>query len=349
MKPKMRGNGQGTAYKRGRTWTAQVVIGWKPSADGSHMNPVYRRKGGFPTKAQAIAACPSLMTASGQKSRLTLRDLYDAWEPFYSPRVGASTMVCYLSAYKHFSALHDTFVDLITAADLQRCMDACPSGKRTHENMRCVARLLWAYAMDLQIIDRDVTENLYIGRGKSVQRDPITEEELETIRQSIGRVRYADYVYALCYLGFRPGEFLSLKHSSVILRDGLMLLIGGSKTDAGTDRTVPVPPHIVPIIHAQLALPSVYLFPRSCGSGWVQMSTAYFREQVFKPMMKSLGLPEGKLPYSARHTYSDKLKTAAGDDKTKAALMGHTDYAFTQSHYQSISTDDLRVIAESIT
>ena len=25
MKPKARGNGQGTAYKRGSTWTAQVV------------------------------------------------------------------------------------------------------------------------------------------------------------------------------------------------------------------------------------------------------------------------------------------------------------------------------------
>ena len=31
-KPKTRGNGQGTAYKVGRTWQAEVVIGWRTDA-----------------------------------------------------------------------------------------------------------------------------------------------------------------------------------------------------------------------------------------------------------------------------------------------------------------------------
>ena len=78
------------------------------------------------------------------------------------------------------------------------------------------------------------------------------------------------------------------------------------------------------------------------------MTHAYFRESVFIPMMKRLGIAEGKTPYCARHTYADKLKAAAGDDQAKAALMGHTDYAFTQAKYQSIALDDLSAVADSI-
>lgn len=74
----------------------------------------------------------------------------------------------------------------------------------------------------------------------------------------------------------------------------------------------------------------------------------YFRESAFKPLTVSLGIADGKVPYCARHTYSDKLKKAEGSDKAKAGLMGHTDYAFTQSHYQSTDLDDLLEVAISL-
>ena len=78
------------------------------------------------------------------------------------------------------------------------------------------------------------------------------------------------------------------------------------------------------------------------------MDDSYFRESAFKPLMASQGIADGKVPYSARHTYSDKLKKAEGSDKAKAGLMGHTDYAFTQSHYQTTDLDDLLEVAISI-
>ena len=50
-----------------------------------------------------------------------------------------------------------------------------------------------------------------------------------------------------------------------------------------------------------------------------------------------------------KHTYSDKLKNAAGDDMAKAALMGHTNYDFTKKKYQSTSIEDLQAVVNSIT
>ena len=53
-------------------------------------------------------------------------------------------------------------------------------------------------------------------------------------------------------------------------------------------------------------------------------------------------------PYCARHTYSDKLKYADGDDKAKAAIFGHTDYDFTRKRYQSTAIKDIKQVADSI-
>lgn len=354
---KSRGNGQGSVYKRDGKWVASVVIGWKPSSDGSKMLPIRRMKCGFQLKRDAVNYIPFLFSAKPRRDRYTLRQLYDEWVPFYSPRVGKSAMDGYYYAFKHFSALDHIYVDIITAMDLQDCMDKCPAGKRTHENMRTIAGLLWAYAVDRQIVDRDVTDHLYIGKHETAQREPLTEKEVEVIRQAIGKERYAEYVFAMCYLGFRPGEFLSLRKDHYRVIDGIEVLINGSKTEAGRDRVVVIPPQILDLIRSRLFVPGTdLLFPRYCFTRkkpqrltqFCPFTHEYFNKHVFKPMMKNLNIAEGKVPYSARHTYSDKLKNAAGTDKAKAALMGHTDYEFTQAKYQSTNLDDLLDVATSM-
>ena len=366
---KSRGNGQGTAYLRGKTWEACVTIQMiTPEDDTKNPYPKKLRKGGFRTKKEALEWCLTAKTGGKQRIDKSLSAVYDEWEKKYSPRVGASTMAGYKAAYKHFSKLHPLYIDTITAQDLQDCMDECKAGKRTHQQMKVVAGLIWGYAVDSNYADRDVTTNLYTGKGTSIQRDPITEEEVEIIRKAIGTEQYAEYVYALCYLGFRPGEFLAIKKSDyheeeITVRDKkgktrtekVAYLIGGGKTEAGTDRRVPIPAAIASIINARLKVEDTdLLFPmyvmnrKKEFTGYKKMTDAYFREFVFKPMMARLGIADGKVPYAARHTYSDKLKNAAGDDKTKAAIIGHTDYDFTRKRYQSTDINDLKTVVDSL-
>ena len=365
MKPKTRGNGQGTAYKRGRTWEAQVIVGWrKPSNPSGRPIPVKRRKGGFASKKDAIAYCPLLMKQGKQRRRITLEQLYDEWSSSYESRVGSSAMTNYLCAYKHFRPLHGIFLDEISAADLQKCMDDCPAGHRTHQNMKCIAGLLWGFAADQDLVDRDITKNLFIGRGSSVQRDPITQQEVDAIRSSIGTVRYAEYIYCLCYLGFRPGEMLELKkdmlYCTPIEKDGtevpVWYFINGKKTDAGKDRIVIVPDRILDIVISRLFVPGtdlmfpMYVFSRAEGNPFrhfKEMNHEYFNKHVFKPLLAQLGFSGNKVPYCARHTYADLLKSASGSDRDKAALIGHSQYLFTQARYQSSAISDLKALVDS--
>jgi len=367
--PKVRGNGQGTAYLRGRTWEAQVIVGWKiPDDPSARPIPIKRRKGGFASKKEAINYCATLRAAADAPPSVnyTLQQVYEQWETFYSPRIGSSTMDCYTYAYKHFAPLHNRYIQLIHPEDLQACMDACPSGHRTHQNMKTVAGLLWAYAIDKNIVSKDITDNLYIGRGKSVQRDALTKKEIETIRKAISRNRYAEYIYCLSYLGFRPGEFLELKKCMLhcnLLEDEetgekmeAWYFINGKKTDAGRDRIVLIPSQILPIILDRLFVPGTdLLFPQYVFSRgkdpkllrFKQMTDAYFRVEVFKPMMQKLCIADGKVPYGARHTYADRLKQAAGSDRDKAALIGHSNYLFTQEKYQSTDLESLKMVVDS--
>ena len=365
---KSRGNGQGCAYRRPgqQTWTVEVVVGWVfPNDDPSKpKRPVRKTRGGFKTKKDALAFAPQLLHKVERRVRMSMQELYLAWEKQYAPRVSASTMDNYYYAFQHFSPLHGVFVDLIRAEDLQKCMDECDSGKRTHENMRCVANLLWKYAIDTNVLDRNVAANLYTGEGASVQREPITPEEEQMIKSVIGKIRYAEYVYCLCFLGFRPGEMLELRKDQLFCapvsiggRDvPVWYFVNGKKTDAGKDRIVVVPDEILPIILERVFIPGTDLiFPQYCFNrkllpeltGFKPMRHDYFNKHVFKPMMETLGIAEGKVPYSARHTYADKLKSASGSDRDKAALIGHSDYLFTQNKYQSSNIKDLYELVNS--
>lgn len=365
MKPKARGNGQGTAYKRGNTWTACVTTGWLLPDDPSRPKvPVRKTKGGFKTKKEAIAYCPTLLKNTEELHRMTLQQVWNEWNIMYAPRIVPSTMDCYKYAYNHFSPLHGTYMDLISSDDLQACMDACSAGKRTHQNMKCIAGLLWGYAYDHNAVRKDITDNLYIGKGVSVQREAVDPEEVKAIMCSIGKYRYAEYVFCLCFLGFRPGEMLELTkdmlHVTVLKENDkqtpVWYFVNGRKTEAGKDRVVVVPDQIIDIVLSRIFVPGTnlvfpqYKFSRKEGHPLVcfkQMSHEYFNRHVFKPLMASLGFDDTKTPYCARHTYADLLKNAAGSDRDKAAMIGHSNYLFTQDKYQSTAIQELKNIVDS--
>ena len=368
-RPKVRGNGMGCAYQRPgeKTWTVEVVVGWKyPNGDITKpKRPVRKKKGGFATKRAALEYATTLKGNPSETVRMTLQDAYLAWKPSYEKRIDASTMACYTSAYKHFSALHGTWMDQISSDALQACMDACKAGKRTRQNMRTTAGLLWAYALDKKAVDRDITKKLYTGKGTSVHREPITPQEEAVIQKAIGHERYAEYIYCLLFLGYRPGELLELRKDQLFCSNlaehpddppiPVWYFVNGKKTEAGRNRIVVVPDQILEYVIARTYVPGtdlmfpMYRFSRKTKMflGFKPMSDKYFRESVFKPMMSRLGIAEGKVPYGARHSYADKLKYASGSDRDKAALIGHKNYLFTQSAYQSAYLADLKKIVES--
>ena len=334
-----RGNGQGNSYRRGDTWTARVVVGWKP---GDPPKPIWRTKGGFATKKAALEHCVTMKQEGIVQPDVTLSALFDLWQEEYAPRVKQTTLAGYTAAFSHFASLHDKKIRELQATGLQAAINQCPAGKRTKQLMKVTASLLYKFAINNNLVEKNAAQYLYTGNDPTTTREAFTAQELEILRRAIPAEPYAAYVYAMCYTGFRPGEFLALKKESYH-SDG-QYLVGGGKTAAGTDRIVPVHAKILAIIQRQAALPdTAFLFPGKNGKA---MSHEYFKKYIFTPLMDRLGIT-GKLPYSCRHTYANLLKDATGATKDKAALMGHTNYAMTQ-YYQSTDIDHLRAIVNQM-
>lgn len=348
-----RPNGSGNVYKRGRTWTARCVDHYKPADNAVGFRPVWKTKGGFATKREAMAYLPELIrSVRNEHPAQPFKAVFDAWQASYEGRIGASTMAGYVAAFQHFAVLHHVKIDSISATDLQRCLDDCPRGKRTKQMMKVVAGLVCKYAMDDNQITRNPAANLYVGKDETAHYAPLTEEELASVEAS--GLPYAEYVVAMCYLGHRPAEFFALRKSDLHQEGAIWYLVGGIKTDAGKDRAVTVPPRIMPIIHARIAVEDTeLLFPREdhkrdgSFAGYSQMPVQYFRTHIWAPMMAALGL-EGRVPYATRHTYANKIKRATGDEKDKAGLMGHASYDTTREHYQTTSLKEKAAITDQM-
>lgn len=348
MKGRTRPNGTGTAFKRGRTWTAQIVIGWKILENGK-AQAIRRSKGGFPTKREALAYCETLRNAPKTASKQTMQQIYDSWLPAHEFRVGKSTMGCYKAAWKYFKPIHFMPFADIDLDDLQECVDDCPCGKRTKENMKALAGLLMKYALPRHQTDMNYAEFIHTGNDEKGTRPAFSREQIELIRAQIGITPHAEDVYCLIYTGFRPSELFQLKKSD--FKDGV--LYGGIKTEAGKHRAVPVIPRIFPIIQQKMFGNSEYLFPKDDGT---QMSANYFRDNYFYPVLAAAGIqplptpehPAYYVPYSCRHTFANLLKDIPGSDKDKAALIGHEDYKTTKRQYQSAELDHLKAILANL-
>ena len=313
------------------------------------VTPIYKTKGGFQTKRDALAYCQELFNAPKKKPVQTFQAVYEAWLPTHEQRVGKSTIDCYKAAYSHFTPLYYIPFGDIDLDDLQECIDNCGKGKRTKENMKALAGLLYKYAVPRHLSDMNYAEYLHTGNDAKGTHPAFTMEQIELIRRQIGITPHAEDVYCLIYTGFRPTELFALTKSD--FRDSI--LYGGIKTEAGKDRAVPVSPRIAEIISKRVSSPHKFLFPKDDGS---QMSAKYFRDNYFYQVLANAGIqemptpehPAHYVPYSCRHTFANLLKDAPGSDKDKAGLIGHEDYKTTKRHYQSAELDALKAIIEGM-
>ena len=337
---KTRGNGLGMAYKRGSTWTARVTIGWE-FKDGKKIQK-YRTCGGFPTKTDAENYCYTLKTNQRTpKINDSFSQIYDKWQKEYEGRVTETTMATYKAAWKHFKPLHALPIVDLTVSQLQECINDCKKGRSTLNDMRTVCSLVYKYAVINKLVTTNLAQYLYVNGKQKGTHSAFSTEELNKIRDSVGKIPYADYVYFMCYTGFRPNEMLSLKKDAYDKAHNC--IIGGFKTEAGRNRVVPVNAKIEPILIERMASESDYIFPRPDGT---LMDDEHFRKYCFMPLMKSLGI-DGKVPYSCRHTFANLLKNVRGSDTDKAALIGHSDASMTK-YYQSADYASLQAIIDSM-
>ena len=339
---KKRGNGQGTVYKdTNGKWIAEYTIGWD-EGDGK-LSRKKRKKRGFATKAEAIAYLPNLKQDLPQQDmNVKFKDLYKKWLEGHTEKVTQSTINCYKSAYKYFSSLYYVEIAKIRTEHMQKCIDECPHGTRTKENMKALGTSLWRYAMQLDIVDRNYAEYLYIKKEEQAEKIAFSKEHLDTMWANVDKVPNIKYVLLLCYTGMRLSEMLGAMTENYYPEDGYF--ITGIKTDAGKKRVITISPKIRP-------------FFDDFGKGkhlFTELSAKKFRGDLYYPALQELGLDplddEGDhiyTPHCCRHTFATLMKDVPAPPTDKQKLIGHAKFEMT-AHYTHTDLESLKKITDNL-
>ena len=337
-----RGNGQGTVYKDSNgKWIAEYTIGWD-EGDGK-LSRKKRKKRGFATKAEAIAYLPNLKQDLPQQDmNVKFKDLYKKWMDRHQEKVVKSTINCYKSAYKYFSPLYYVEIAKIRTEHMQKCIDVCPHGTRTKENMKALGTSLWRYAMQLDIVDRNYAEYLYIKKEEQAEKIAFSKEHLDTMWANVDKVPNIKYVLLLCYTGMRLSEMLGAMTENYYPEDGYF--ITGIKTDAGKKRVITISPKIRP-------------FFDDFGKGkhlFTELSAKKFRGDLYYPALQELGLDpldeEGDhiyTPHCCRHTFATLMKDVPAPPTDKQKLIGHAKFEMT-AHYTHTDLESLKKITDNL-
>lgn len=343
---KRRGNGQGTVFKGSNgTWVAECTIGWDV-VDGRLVRRA-KRKRGFATKNEALAFIPEMRTMLPQQDmNIKFKELYAKWLDLHQEKVSKSTVNCYKSAYKYFSRLYYVEVASIKTEHLQKCIDECPHGKRTKENMKALCTSLWKYAMQLDLVDRNYGEYIYIRKEETEERTAFSSAQLEAMWQAVDRVSGLRYVLILCYTGMRLGEMLEARTANYSREDGYF--IAGSKTKAGKNRIITISPKISRFFDGLGS--GEYLFSED----GKHISESKFREEIFYPALESIGIIGKKKdgnhlysPHCCRHTFATLMKDINAPATDKQKLIGHSKFEMT-AHYTHTDIESLKRITDNL-
>lgn len=368
-KTKSRGNGLGSVYRlpNGK-YCAEKTLGWiadpLPPGAPPGTKPHKRRvkvKRSFDRKKDAVEALPKLSfddrrprsgtTTARKGKRITLKELYDQWEPTHDR--SRSTMNCYRSGFRLFEPLWAVPMEDLDIDDLQECLDDSDAGRRTQENGRAALGLVYKYGIPRNVVphDRNLASFLRLtAAGGASQKTGFSTEELEKIRKAAqGGDPEAVRVLCHCYLGFRPTALLLLQVKDYDPQR--KAFVGGIKTAAGKGRTVPVSPKIQPWV-SRLASgdPDRYVFGRDGAQEDLADYRASFYDLLERLKISNPVDEQGRhriTPHSCRHTFATLLKRVQGADADKLALIGHTS---TQQlrEYQDVPLDDLRRITDAL-
>lgn len=327
-------NGYGGVSKlkgnRRKPFVARITDGYRDTG-----SQIYKVLGYFATQEEAMAELVKYNETKYDidQRQLTFAELYNEWSEKHFQKVGETTVNGYKTAYKRFESIHNMrFADLRTV-HLQRAIDDCEKYS-IRKSMRVLLNVLFEYADKNDIVTKKYNEYIEIGKPETVQEKvPFTDEEIQTLFDNVDKIDGVDTVLILIYTGMRVNELLKQETSKIRLDERYW--IGGSKTDAGKDRVIPLSKKILPFIKERYNPKNKYFLSDNNGK---QIPYYKYNNEVWKPIMKQLGMKH--TIHETRHTLATKLDRVEENKLVIKRLLGHATQDIT-ARYTKTSIEQL--------
>ena len=187
---------------------------------------------------------------------ITVAQLYDRWTKEDFKRLKSfSSERTITSAWAYCSSVYNMRAKDIRARHIKGCMEngiyinqkgkVCHPTAGVKSRIKSLFNLMLDYALEYEIVDRNYARTFNVSydivREKEKMRRghiPFTNEEMRLLWDNVNNGYYIDIVLIQCYSGWRPQELGLIKIENVDLENWIFM--GGMKTDAGTNRVVPI-------------------------------------------------------------------------------------------------------------
>lgn len=334
-KHKKRANGTGTIYKR----EGNLVKPWI-----AKKNSIYI--GAYKTRAEAQKALERITDVQvNDKYNMTFAEVFERWYAEHEREVSVKMAKGYKLAYSQCPGLHNMKIRNIMRSDYQAAviaLEVIGMSKSTCNKLRTMLNQIGDWAIEEGITMTNYAKKLKTTAKQKSTRETFTDEQIKAIKNST--LPAADIALILLSCGCRPGELFSVP--LVNCREDFF--IGGSKTEAGTNRVIPIGPDGIEayqkIRDKAIAEKKPLLIDGYSGRN---KTAENYTKRDWKELMAQLGI-EGMNPYNCRHTFITNAIRSGLDLPKLEAIVGHVDRETTKI-YTHLQAQDLVKAVQTVT
>lgn len=338
-----RANGSGSIKKlsgnRRNPYVVLITKGYEVDEVSLKKKQIQVPLGYYPTEDLAKKALDKYNTNPYDidKEKITFADVYEEWSKrYYKDLKNKSSIRSNISAFNHSKPLHNMIFKTITITNMKDTINNANVGPATKGRMKSLYNLMYDYAVESEIVDVNTARNFTMkGLLKQIEKEKKIKktfsEDDEKILWDNQDYGFAKMILIAIYSGWRPQELAILKRDNIDLENDIM--IGGLKTEAGTDRIVPIHPKIKDLVkyYYEQSEGQEYLFNDFEGQQGTYMTYDKYRGR-FKKVMSKCQL-EGYTPHCTRHTFITKAKNCNVDEYALKLIVGHEIRDITEKVY----------------
>lgn len=285
---------------------------------------------------------------------ITVKELYERWtEEYFKTLKADSSVRTITNAWLYCSSIYDMRAQDLRARHIKGVMDEGkaiikgeerPATAGTKARIKSMFNLMLDYALEYEIVDKNYARTFDVSGDIIRERDeakrghmPYTDDEIEKLWENLENIPWVDVVLIQCYSGWRPQELGLLRIENVNMTDWTFM--GGMKTEAGTNRVVPIHPKIRSLVQKRydeaVALGSEYLI--NCTDTHTHRSSYMLTydkyQQRYNRLRDSLGLNPMHRAHDGRNHFITRAKKHGVDEYAIKYMVGHTITDVTEKVY----------------
>ncbi len=342
-------NGYGAVVNLGKgrrkPYAVRITTGRKMNSKGNYVQ-TYKYLEYFAKSRDAYAYLAQINSGLEVKEHEsiqampTFKDVYDKWlahKQSLKKAPSAATVRNYNIAYKRFEDLHARKFAILKPTDYQPIADMLKDKSDSTVGMaKTVLSQMYEYAIkQMGIVEKNYAEYVVweYTNPKEQMHIPFSDKEIKQLWKEKD-YKDVDKALILIYTGLRAKEFLAIETKNIHLKEQYM--IAGMKTEAGTDRIVPIHEAILPLIKKYYNPRNKYLFQNTRGNA---LEYTNFSIHYWKPLMERFEMAH--TIHDTRHTFITLADQYHLNEYYLKLIVGHSVTDITKGTYTHVSHERL--------